>query len=67
MEFKYSSVAAFIQAHGEKEALSCLKVGFKQKWYRKQINMRNQALLEMAKNDPRLMEKVQHEAKKRSA
>jgi hypothetical protein len=52
-----------VKALGSKEeALSCIIVGAKQKWYRKQQNMKNQALLKAAKSDPRFRE----EAKKRA-
>jgi len=55
-EYGWKSVAEAVKALGEAEALSCLVTGAKQKWYRKQQNMKNQALLKAAKEDPRFKE-----------
>lgn len=54
--FDYKSIAEAVKDLGEKEALSCLIAGAKQKWYRKQKNERDRALLTAAKKDPRFRE-----------
>lgn len=57
-EFKAKSVAEFMKANGEAETLSCIKTGAQQKWYRKQKNMKDKALIEAVKKDPRYQEIV---------
>ena len=55
--YDWKTIEEAVKALGSKEeALSCLVVGAKQKFYRKQQNMKNQALLKAAKNDPRFKE-----------
>jgi hypothetical protein len=64
---KFKSVTAAVSELGESEALSCLNTGYKQKFYRKEQNAKNQRLLELAKNDPRFKQQVADEFKKKSA
>jgi hypothetical protein len=53
-DFPYASMSeaakdGFKQLGGVEQAFGCLTTGWQQKGYRKQYNMRNQALLERAK------------------
>jgi type II secretory pathway component HofQ len=65
IQVPFNSVADAVKKLGEKEAFSCLETGYKQKEYRKQQNMKNQAILEMAKKDPRFKDMVlKNEGKK---
>ena len=67
MDFKWKNVADAMKELGEAEAFSCLVTGFKAKQYRKKQNSKNQAILELAKSDPRFKDIVATELKKRSA
>ena len=67
IEIKWKSVADAVRELGEKEAFSCLTTGFKQKVYRKEQNSKNQALLELAKKDPRMRDQVASDLKRKSA
>ena len=54
--YDWKTVAEAVKDMGEAETLHCIVVGAKAKWYRKQNNMRNQALLKAAKQDSRFKE-----------
>lgn len=54
----FKTLAEAVKQLGEAEVFSCLVVGYKQKIYRKEQNQKNQALLEMAKKDPKFREAV---------
>jgi hypothetical protein len=57
-EFTHKSLKAAIAAMGDDEALSCLKLGWYQKQYRKRKNSIESAILERAQNDPRFKDLV---------
>lgn len=59
-EFKYKTVADFVKANGEAEALGCLKDGARQRYYRKMKNERDKQIRELIKNDSRFSDIVKN-------
>jgi hypothetical protein len=54
--FPFKSVAECLKVEGDKETLSLLKRGYRDREYRKARNMENDTLLELAKKDTKMVE-----------
>lgn len=61
MADKFNTMAEAVKALGDKQALADLNQGYKQRLYRKDRNMKQQAVLEAIANTPELKARIEKE------
>jgi hypothetical protein len=65
IQIKYKSIEEVIKGEGASEAFDVWVAGFKALYYRKQQNIKNGILMEMAKKDPKFREAAAAELRKK--
>ena len=65
MDVPFTSWETAVQKLGKEEAFKCLADGWKGRQYRKKQNAKNQAILELAKKDPRFKDLTMEQAVER--